>query len=33
MINLICAISFLFSNLDLHSVYVKEIKSAVEVTA
>lgn len=33
MIHFICAISFLFSNLGVPSVYVKEIKSVVEVTA
>lgn len=32
MIDHICAISFLFSNFKMHSVYVKAIKSAVQVT-
>jgi len=33
VIDFICAISFLFSNLGMRSVYVKETKSSVEVTA
>lgn len=32
MIDLICSISFVFWNLGMHSVYLKDMKSALEVT-